>query len=148
MVFSLCLGIGNPRGNENPMLLSMQVVWFRNHNYITNRLLNVFEGLGVEVNDEILYNRARQWNIAEYQVGSTHLFTLSMDHVSSDQCCSAQCKLSSGSSVQYPLYKSCTSSVYKNFMTFFNRVFEQEPAQRTAPKAVIDNLHSCRGKFG
>ncbi|XP_065174926.1 dual oxidase 1-like [Sycon ciliatum] len=59
--------IGNPRGNENPMLLSMQVVWFRNHNYITNRLLNVFEGLGVEVNDEILYNRARQWNIAEYQ---------------------------------------------------------------------------------
>ena len=61
-------GIGNPRGNENPMLLSMQVLWFRNHNYHADRLIKLFRDNNARYNDEIIYNRARQWNIGEHQV--------------------------------------------------------------------------------
>lgn len=50
------------------MLLTMQVLWFRNHNWHANRLLNLFAANNVATNDEIIFNRARQWNIAEHQV--------------------------------------------------------------------------------
>lgn len=60
--------LGNPRGNENPMLLAMGVIWFRNHNWHARRIQGWWDQMGVHYNDEILFNRARQWNIAEHQV--------------------------------------------------------------------------------
>ncbi|XP_065176843.1 dual oxidase 1-like [Sycon ciliatum] len=59
--------IGNPRGNENPMLLSLGITWFRNHNWHANRLRKEFDAQGIKYKDETLFNRARQWNIADQQ---------------------------------------------------------------------------------
>ena len=50
------------------MLLAMGVIWFRNHNYHADRLRHEWDAQGVSYNDEILFNRARQWNVAEHQV--------------------------------------------------------------------------------
>eukprot|EP00117_Sycon_ciliatum_P031665 scpid15779/ scgid24724/ Dual oxidase 1 len=59
--------LGNPRGNENPMLLAFGVIWFRNHNYHAQRLAKEWAAIGRPLNDELLFNRARQWVIAEHQ---------------------------------------------------------------------------------
>lgn len=58
--------LGNPRGNENPFLLTMGILWFREHNSWARRLKQSYPGWS----DEQLYQRARQFTIAEYQVGS------------------------------------------------------------------------------
>eukprot|EP00117_Sycon_ciliatum_P014232 scpid13674/ scgid14577/ Dual oxidase 1; Large NOX 1; Long NOX 1; NADPH thyroid oxidase 1; Thyroid oxidase 1 len=55
--------LGNPRGNENPFLLTMGVLWFREHNYWAKELKKSYAGW----NDEQLYQRARQFTIAVYQ---------------------------------------------------------------------------------
>jgi len=34
----LFLGFGNPRGNENPFLMSIGIVWFRYHNYMARKI--------------------------------------------------------------------------------------------------------------
>ena len=79
MIFSLSLSfppaIGNPRGNENPFLLTMGVLWFRVHNWWARRLRRFYtdnrERLGLSSeewsNDEWLFNRARQFTIATHQ---------------------------------------------------------------------------------
>ena len=66
------LGIGNPRGNENPFLLTMGILWFRVHNFWADRLYKYGQALGedkpgVYEEDEWLYNRARQLTIATHQ---------------------------------------------------------------------------------
>eukprot|EP00118_Oscarella_pearsei_P006944 m.32550 g.32550 ORF g.32550 m.32550 type:complete len:1691 (+) comp31668_c0_seq3:179-5251(+) len=55
--------LGNPRGNENPFLLTMGVIWFRLHNWFAEKL---HEKNG-SWHDEQLFNRARQWTIATHQ---------------------------------------------------------------------------------
>ncbi|KXS19340.1 heme peroxidase [Gonapodya prolifera JEL478] len=55
--------LGNPRGNENPMLLSMGVMWFREHNFQAARL----KQLHPTWDDERLFNEARRWVIALHQ---------------------------------------------------------------------------------
>lgn len=54
---------GNAAQNENPMLLSVNLVFFRNHNYHARRLA----ALNPTWTDERLFHRARQWVIAEQQ---------------------------------------------------------------------------------
>ena len=67
-IFSLLEGIGNPRGNENPFLLTMGILWFRVHNYWAKQLQKYGERLGgLYEEDEWLYNRARQLTIATHQ---------------------------------------------------------------------------------
>lgn len=60
-----CAGIGNPRGNENPFLLTMGILWFRVHNWWADRLRESNDVYAD--NDEWLYNRARQLTIATHQ---------------------------------------------------------------------------------
>ena len=61
--------IGNPRGDENPFLLTMGILWFRVHQYWAEQLRTlgpVAEHKEFE-EDEFLFNRARQFTIATYQ---------------------------------------------------------------------------------
>ncbi|KAA8493733.1 Dual oxidase [Porphyridium purpureum] len=55
--------LGNPRTNENPMLLSFAVLWFRYHNVVADRI----HGQYPEYDDEEVFLLARQWLIAVYQ---------------------------------------------------------------------------------
>ena len=69
----MCISIvlGNPRGDENPFLLTMGILWFRVHNYWADVLRRRFEGADyhdtVYQEDEWLFNRARQLTIATHQ---------------------------------------------------------------------------------
>ena len=58
------LELGNPRGNENPFLLSFGILWFRWHNYWADK----FAAENDEWSDEKIYLEARKWVIATYQV--------------------------------------------------------------------------------
>ena len=67
---SFATAIGNPRGDENPFLLSMGVLWFRVHQYWAKQLYAAYkEGNRPEEfgEDEWIFNRARQFTIATYQ---------------------------------------------------------------------------------
>eukprot|EP00181_Compsopogon_caeruleus_P004607 CAMPEP_0184686720 /NCGR_PEP_ID=MMETSP0312-20130426/23740_1 /TAXON_ID=31354 /ORGANISM="Compsopogon coeruleus, Strain SAG 36.94" /LENGTH=346 /DNA_ID=CAMNT_0027142135 /DNA_START=327 /DNA_END=1364 /DNA_ORIENTATION=+ len=55
--------IGNPRGNENPALLSMGIMWFRFHNFHADRIA----GKHPDWSDERVYSVARQYVIAVHQ---------------------------------------------------------------------------------
>ncbi|XP_071091367.1 dual oxidase 1-like [Haliotis cracherodii] len=55
--------LGNPRGNENPLLLSFGVMWFRYHNYIARKL----KAEHSDWSDEQLFNAARKRVIAQHQ---------------------------------------------------------------------------------
>ncbi|XP_023217441.1 dual oxidase 2-like [Centruroides sculpturatus] len=55
--------LGNPRGNENPFLLTFGILWFRWHNRIAETLRNKNPGWS----DERVFNEARKWVIATYQ---------------------------------------------------------------------------------
>ena len=61
--------IGNPRGDENPFLLTMGILWFRVHQYWARRIRTTLQGQGNELyrDDEWIFNRARQFTIATYQ---------------------------------------------------------------------------------
>ncbi len=75
------IGIGNPRGNENPFLLTMGIFWFRVHNWWAKQIREnatlarqearngeYDDTLPPEVfEDEWIYNRARQYTIATHQ---------------------------------------------------------------------------------
>ncbi|XP_063956076.1 dual oxidase 2-like isoform X4 [Lytechinus pictus] len=54
--------LGNPRGNENPFLLTFGVLWFRWHNYWADKFK-----AETTWNDERIFNTARKWVIATYQ---------------------------------------------------------------------------------
>ena len=72
----IILAIGNPRGNENAFLLTMGVFWFRVHNwwaYRLQRFYNDHDDPAIREradNDEFIFNRARIFTIATYQVRS------------------------------------------------------------------------------
>ncbi|XP_049837219.1 dual oxidase-like [Schistocerca gregaria] len=55
--------LGNPRGNENPFLLTFGILWFRWHNKLAREL----HELNPEWTDEKVYNEARKWVIATQQ---------------------------------------------------------------------------------
>ncbi|PNF15893.1 Dual oxidase 2 [Cryptotermes secundus] len=55
--------LGNPRGNENPFLLTFGILWFRWHNHLASYLNNAHP----QWNDEKVYNEARKWVIASQQ---------------------------------------------------------------------------------
>ncbi|XP_054156010.1 dual oxidase-like isoform X2 [Oppia nitens] len=55
--------LGNPRGHENPFLLTMGVIWFRWHNQLAEQLTAAHPYWS----DEKVYNEARKWVIASYQ---------------------------------------------------------------------------------
>ncbi|XP_014663461.1 PREDICTED: dual oxidase 2-like [Priapulus caudatus] len=58
--------LGNPRGDENPFLLTFGVLWFRWHNYLAHQ----FQARHVdepEWTDERIFNEARKWVIATHQ---------------------------------------------------------------------------------
>ncbi|KAK3606296.1 hypothetical protein CHS0354_037972 [Potamilus streckersoni] len=55
--------IGNPRGNENPFLLSFGILWFRWHNYIANDIATKHP----DYTDEEVFNEARKFVIAHHQ---------------------------------------------------------------------------------
>ncbi|XP_069693033.1 dual oxidase-like [Periplaneta americana] len=55
--------LGNPRGNENPFLLTFGILWFRWHNHIAHYLHKTRP----KWNDEKVYNEARKWVIASQQ---------------------------------------------------------------------------------
>ncbi|KAF2359172.1 hypothetical protein FHG87_010072 [Trinorchestia longiramus] len=55
--------LGNPRGNENPFLLTFGIVLFRWHNAIARRL----HDLHPSWTHERLFNEARKWVIATHQ---------------------------------------------------------------------------------
>eukprot|EP00731_Ephydatia_muelleri_P031983 Em0023g490a len=60
--------LGNIRGNENPFLLSLGLLWFRVHNMWARYLVsfaNIRKGNWLD--DEFIFNRARQFTIATYQ---------------------------------------------------------------------------------
>ncbi|XP_045615867.2 dual oxidase 2 [Procambarus clarkii] len=55
--------LGNPRGNENPFLLTFGIFWFRWHNVIARFLRRNH----IDWSDERVFNEARKWVIATYQ---------------------------------------------------------------------------------
>lgn len=55
--------LGNPRGNENPFLLTFGILWFRYHNFRARQL----KANHPDWNDERLFNEARKWVIAVHQ---------------------------------------------------------------------------------
>jgi dual oxidase len=55
--------LGNPRGNENPFLLTFGILWFRWHNHIAHFLSDTHP----KWSDEKVYNEARKWVIASQQ---------------------------------------------------------------------------------
>ncbi|CAB3380635.1 Hypothetical predicted protein [Cloeon dipterum] len=55
--------LGNPRGNENPFLLTFGIVWFRWHNVLA-KVLKKNHG---NWSDEKIFNEARKWLIATHQ---------------------------------------------------------------------------------
>ena len=60
----LFTGLGNPRGNENPFLLTFGVLWFRHHNWLARRIREQHK----DYSDERVFNEARIQNIATHQV--------------------------------------------------------------------------------
>jgi len=75
---SRLMATGSPGGFENPALASVQLLWWRNHNWHANRLYNqhvlrTAEGSDAraqaeqEWTDERLFQEARKYNVAEYQ---------------------------------------------------------------------------------
>lgn len=86
--FSFLLGLGNPRGNENPFLLTFGIFWYRFHNHVAQRISDVLfaayqdpdvkEKFSIKTEysredfdrhyDEIIFNEARKWVIATHQV--------------------------------------------------------------------------------
>ncbi|XP_064081195.1 dual oxidase 2-like isoform X2 [Macrobrachium nipponense] len=56
--------LGNPRGNENPFLLTFGILWFRWHNLFAEYFQ--FKH-GKSWSDDRIFNEARKWVIATYQ---------------------------------------------------------------------------------
>ncbi|XP_015596349.1 dual oxidase [Cephus cinctus] len=55
--------LGNPRGNENPFLLTFGIIWFRWHNHLAKHI----KRLHPNWDGETIYNEARKWAIATQQ---------------------------------------------------------------------------------
>ncbi|XP_020296286.1 dual oxidase-like [Pseudomyrmex gracilis] len=55
--------LGNPRGNENPFLLTFDVIWFKWHNVLATHI----KRLNPSWRSDRIYNEARKWVIATQQ---------------------------------------------------------------------------------
>ncbi|XP_043256112.1 dual oxidase 2-like [Colletes gigas] len=55
--------LGNPRGNENPFLLTFGIIWFRWHNHVARYIKHQCP----DCSSEKVYNEARKWVIATQQ---------------------------------------------------------------------------------
>jgi dual oxidase len=55
--------LGNPRGNENPFLLTFGVLWFRWHNALAREIKKA----NPMWKSERIFNEARKWVIASHQ---------------------------------------------------------------------------------
>ncbi|XP_043197071.1 dual oxidase 2-like [Amphibalanus amphitrite] len=55
--------LGNPRGNENPFLLTFGVMWYRWHNHVAGYLASQHP----DWSGERVFNEARKWVIATHQ---------------------------------------------------------------------------------
>ncbi|XP_024892800.1 dual oxidase 2-like [Temnothorax curvispinosus] len=55
--------LGNPRGNENPFLLTFGIIWFRWHNFVASHI----KRLNPKWSSDKVYNEARKWVIAVQQ---------------------------------------------------------------------------------
>ncbi|XP_012281785.1 dual oxidase 2 isoform X2 [Orussus abietinus] len=55
--------LGNPRGNENPFLLTFGIVWFRWHNHLAYRIKRI----NPNWSGDKIFNEARKWVIATQQ---------------------------------------------------------------------------------
>ena len=68
---SFYTAIGNPRGDENPFLLTMGILWFRVHQFWAKTIRESGEAFSEPPEefeeDEWLFNRARQFTIATHQ---------------------------------------------------------------------------------
>ncbi|KAK3606291.1 hypothetical protein CHS0354_037967 [Potamilus streckersoni] len=59
--------LGNPRGHENPMLLTLGIVWFRWHNHQARSVLREHPSWDPVADDEKIFLIARKRVIAQYQ---------------------------------------------------------------------------------
>ena len=59
----ICSGIGDGRGNEQPLMQSMNTLWIWEHNRVAKKL----QKLRPEWDDEKLYQEARRVVVAEFQ---------------------------------------------------------------------------------
>ncbi|XP_077174273.1 dual oxidase 2 [Paroedura picta] len=57
------LDFGNAKGNENPFLQAVSIVWFRYHNHLAQE----FARRNPSWSDEDLFQHARKWVVATYQ---------------------------------------------------------------------------------
>jgi len=55
--------LGNPRGNENPFLLTFGIIWFRWHNFVASHV----KRHNPNWSSDKIYNEARKWVIATQQ---------------------------------------------------------------------------------
>ncbi|EFN70161.1 Dual oxidase [Camponotus floridanus] len=55
--------LGNPRGNENPFLLTFGIIWFRWHNFVASHI----KRHNPNWSSDKIYNEARKWVIATQQ---------------------------------------------------------------------------------
>lgn len=72
---SLCFGytgFGNAMANESPFRQVQSMVWYRYHNYMANFLMKNHSNWS----DEVVFQNARKWVIAVYQVRHLYNFYL------------------------------------------------------------------------
>lgn len=62
--------LGNPHSNENPALLSIGVLFWRWHNVWADR---VADECSNNTNENDIYDIAKKWVTATYQVGTINL---------------------------------------------------------------------------
>lgn len=63
-LMSFFLDFGTAKGNESPFLQATSIVWFRYHNHLVEELAKKNSSWS----DEDLFQHARKWVIATYQV--------------------------------------------------------------------------------
>lgn len=64
LTITMVTELGNPRGNENPFLLTFGILWFRWHNFKARQL----KANHPDWSDERLFLEARKLVIAHHQV--------------------------------------------------------------------------------
>ncbi|XP_064609284.1 dual oxidase 2-like [Liolophura sinensis] len=90
--------LGNPRGNENPFLLTFGVIWFRWHNMVAKSLSEQ----NPNWNDETLFLEARKRVVAHHQKIVMYDWLPAWLQLTQN-----------GSTFQIPEYKECYVSGYK-----------------------------------
>lgn len=63
-ISSFFQGLGDRMGNETPFMLSLEILWFRYHNYLANELRKN----NTDWDDHTLFLEAKIRNVATFQV--------------------------------------------------------------------------------